>query len=293
MLSCEQCRKYLAFFLDQALGVKESLDVQEHLQECPDCADLAAAERALRAVVRRQAATTPLPEAAKQQLIRSAVQQRRHRWQRLATLHEAVQWRDVGLGVALTAAVLLVFLSPLRDLLNGDDTTRKFVHETAMAYHTYMDQDVPMEVKTSDDGQLVRWVNEVIGYPLQVPCITDKTTQLMGGRLCRLRDRKGLAMRYKHADADLVVFAFRDAALSLPARRMTPTKAGRFYVQHVSGRPVILWQRAGVTYSIVGDIDRQALLRVAGSVRYRRSEDVLQNVVLPRRPTSRTSVGGL
>ena len=292
MLSCEQCRKYLTFFLDRALGVKESLDVQEHLQECPDCTDLAAAERTMRTVVRQQAAAAPLSEAEKRQLIRRAMHPRGHRWPWLVTLREAVQWRDVGLGVALAAAVLLVFLNPLRDLLHGNSAARKFVHETAMAYHTYLDQDVPMEVKTSDDGQLVRWANDVIGHSLYVPCITDKAAQLVGGRLCRLRDRKGLAMRYKHADADLLVFAFRDAALSLPARRMTPTKDGRFYVQHVAGRPVILWQRAGVTYSMVGDIDRQALLRVAGSVRYRRNTDVLQNVVLPRRPT-RTTVGGL
>ena len=145
MLSCEQCRKYLAFFLDQALGVKESLDVQEHLQECPECTDMAAAERTLRAVVRQQAAAAPLPEAEKRQLIRRAMHQRRHHhWPWLATLREAVQWRDVGLGAAFAAAVLLVFLSPVRDLFSGDDAAHKFVHETAMAYHTYLDQDVPI-----------------------------------------------------------------------------------------------------------------------------------------------------
>ena len=289
MLSCEQCRKYLAFFLDQALGVKESLDVQEHLQECPECTDLVAAERAVRAVVRRQAATAPLPQAEKQLLIRRATQQRRHRWPQLAMLREAVQWRDVGLGAALATAMLLVFLNPVRDLLSGDNAVHKFVHETAMAYHTYLDQDVPMEVKTSDDGQLIRWANDVIGHSLNVPCITDKAAQLVGGRLCRLRNRKGLAMKYRHEGSDLLVFAFRDAALSLPARRMTPTEGGRFYVQHVAGRPVILWQRAGVTYSMIGDVDRQALLRVAGSVRYLHAEDATRNVTLIRSPFTTTS----
>lgn len=284
MLSCEQCRKYLAFFLDQALGVKESLEVQEHLQECPECTDVAAAERTLRVVVRRQAAAAPLPEAEKRQLIQRAIHQRGRLWPWLAMLREAVQWRDVGLGVAFGAAVLLVFLNPVRDLLSGDDAAHKFVHETAMAYHTYLDQDVPMEVKTSDDGLLVRWANNVIGHSLHVPCITDKAAQLVGGRLCRLRDRKGLAMKYRHEGSDLLVFAFRDAALSLPDRRMIPTEAGRFYVQHVAGRPVILWQRAGVTYSMVGDIDRQALLRVAGSVRYLHAKDAARNVTLTRSP---------
>ena len=292
MLSCERCRKYLAFFLDQALGVKESLDVQEHLQECPECTDLVAAERAVRAAVRQQAATAPLPQVEKQQLIRRAMQQRRHRWPQLAMLREAVQWRDVGLGAALAAAMLLVFLSPMRDLLRGDNAANKFVHETAMAYHTYLDQDVPMEVKTSDDGQLIRWANDVIGHSLHVPCITDKAAQLVGGRLCRLRDRKGLAMKYRHEGSDLLVFALRDAALSLPDRRMTPTEGGKFYVQHVAGRPVILWQRAGVTYSMVGDIDHQALLRMAGSVRYRQNTDVIHNVAVPMRPI-RTAISGL
>ena len=104
MLSCEQCRKYLAFFLDQALGVKESLDVHEHLQECAECTDLAAAERTLRAVVRQKAAAAPLPEAEKRQLIRRAMRQNGHAWSWLAALREAVQWRDVGLGVAFAAA---------------------------------------------------------------------------------------------------------------------------------------------------------------------------------------------
>jgi anti-sigma factor RsiW len=277
MLSCEQCRKYLGFYLDQVLGVKESLEVQEHLQGCPECTDLAAAERSLRAVVRQQAVTEPLPEADKRRLIRLAMHQPGHSWPWLTKLREAVQWRDVGLGAAVSAAILLVFLSPVRDLLIGHDAAQKFVHETAMAYHTYLDQDVPMEVNTSDDGQLARWANNVVDRHFQVPCITDKAAQLVGGRVCRLRDRKGLAMKYRHEDSDLLVFAFRDAALSLPDRRMTATEAGDFYVRHVAGRPVILWQRAGVTYSLVGDIDHQALLRVAGTVRYLHAKDAGQN----------------
>jgi len=42
MLSCHECERYLPVFLDHALEVKESLDVQAHLQSCPSCADRAA-----------------------------------------------------------------------------------------------------------------------------------------------------------------------------------------------------------------------------------------------------------
>ena len=191
MLSCEQCRKYLGFYLDQALGVKESLEVQEHLQECQECTDLAAAECSLRAVVRQQAVTAPLPEADKRRLIRVAMQQPRHSWPWLAKLREAIQWRDAGLGAAVTAAVLLVFLSPVRDLLIGHDAARKIVHETALAYHTYLHHDVPMEVETNDDFHLARWANDVVDRNFRVPCITDETAQLVGGRVCRFAGSQG------------------------------------------------------------------------------------------------------
>ena len=34
MLSCQECERYLPVFLDHALEVKESLDVQAHLLDC-------------------------------------------------------------------------------------------------------------------------------------------------------------------------------------------------------------------------------------------------------------------
>ena len=195
MLSCEQCRKYLAFFLDQALGVKESLDVQEHLQECPECTDLVAAERAVRAVVRRQAATAPLPQAEK-----TAADPARHATAQasLAAVGDVARggavagrrpWRSAGHSHA--AGVPEPGARPVKRGQRGAQIRARDRHGVITPIWT---RTYPWEVKTSDDGQLIRWANDVIGHSLNVPCITDKAAQLVGGRLCRLRNRKGLAM---------------------------------------------------------------------------------------------------
>ena len=55
MLSCQECEKYLDAFLDDALDVKQCLDVEEHLRSCNACAHRAEAEQTLRHFVRRQA----------------------------------------------------------------------------------------------------------------------------------------------------------------------------------------------------------------------------------------------
>jgi anti-sigma factor RsiW len=269
MLSCQDCEKYLPVFLDQALDVKESLDVQEHLQNCPACTDLAAAERTLRQFVRERASEPSPQEAVKRRIVRQAIQQStRPRWRE--RLRMFVRPWDFALGAA-TAMLLLVFA--IRFLGLGasaeEDMTQRLVRETSIAYDTYTSQSMPLEVETANDQVIVEWFNRRMGYPMAVPCITDKATKLRGGRLCRLFDRKSAAFIYQRDGVDLVLFAFKGAGLALPSKRMMQTQNGTFYIQHVSGRPVAMWKRDGVTYSLIGDLDRDELLRVAGTIHYR------------------------
>ncbi len=73
MLSCQDCEKYLAAFLDKALEVKASLDVQEHLLHCSPCADRAEGERTLHAFVSEHARVPPLPDEVKCRIVRQAM----------------------------------------------------------------------------------------------------------------------------------------------------------------------------------------------------------------------------
>ena len=269
MLSCQDCEKYLPVFLDQALEVKESLDVQEHLQSCASCTHLAEAERTLRQFVRERAIEPPPQDALKRRIMRQAMQQ--STWQSWgARLRMLVRPLDFALGAA-TAMLLLVFIVRFLGLASSadEDMTQRLVREASMAYDTYTSQSMPPEVEAANDQVVVEWFNRRMGYPMAVPCITDKATKLRGGRLCRLFNRKSAAFMYQRDGVDLVLFAFKGSGLRLPPKRMMQTQGGTFYIQHVSGRPVAMWKRDGVTYSLVGDLDRDELLRVAGTIHYR------------------------
>jgi anti-sigma factor (TIGR02949 family) len=267
MLSCQDCEKYLDAFLDNALDVKENLDVQEHLHSCTPCAKRATAERALRAFIRQHATTPPLPEELKRRIVRQAMRPPQHRrWGiPVGTLPHL---RDFVMGVAAAAVLLLVFnaafiASP------GDDMTQTFVHETSITYSTYKTQHMPPEVASTDDNVVTQWFNNHMGYALKVPCITDAATKLQGGRLCRLLNRKSAALIYERNGVELLLFAFKGEQLSLPAKQMVRTKDHVFYLQNVGGRPVAMWQHGGTTYSLVSDIDSDELLKVATTISYR------------------------
>lgn len=268
MLSCQDCEKYLYAFLDNGLDVKESLDVEEHVRSCTSCANQAEAEQALRGFIRQQATTPPLPEEAKRRMIRQAIQASRFqpRQQRRGF---GVHVRDFVIGVAAAAAVLLLIFRPFSFSSSGDDMVQQFAREASMTYGTYRTQHVPPEVTSTDDKAITRWFNSRMGYKLKIPCITDASTKLLGGRICRLFDRKSAAMIYQRNGVEILLFAFKDGQIPMPEKYRVQTKDHVFYVQSVAGRPVAMWQQDGMTYSMVGDLDRESLVQVATTINYR------------------------
>jgi anti-sigma factor RsiW len=269
MLSCQDCEKYLDAFLDHALAVKESLDVQEHLRACTPCTNRVDVERTLRSFIRQHAAPAPMAEELKQRIVRQAMQdpqQRCWRWGVSAGL--IAHARDFVMGVAAAALLLLVF-SAVFATSQGDNMAQKFVKEASMTYGTYKSQHMPPEVVSADDKVVTQWINNHMGEQMKVPCITDSATKLQGGRLCRLVDRKSAALMYERHGVDLLLFAFKGEPLSLPAKQMKRIKDHVFYLQNVGGRPVAMWQHGGITYSIVGDMSPDELLQVATTINYR------------------------
>jgi anti-sigma factor RsiW len=268
MLSCRDCGKYLVAFLDNALELKDHLDIQEHLHSCTPCTNRAEAERALRAFVRQHATIPPLPEHLKQRIIRNAMppSPSLHWW---ARLQAPVRLWECLMGMATAATVLLLTLGPFAPLSEKADLMHRFVREASLAYSTYTTQRMPLEVVSADDGIVTQWLNSRMDYHLHNPYITDKATQLLGGRLDHLLGRKSAVLMYQRRDVPVLLFAFKSDQLSLPAQHMIRAKDRLFYVQTVSGRPVVMWQHGGITYSMVGDLDRHDLLQTAATIGHR------------------------
>jgi anti-sigma factor RsiW len=268
MLSCQECERYLPVFLDHALEVKESLDVQAHLQGCPPCADRAESEQHVRTFVRQYLDVPPPPDELKRTIILRAMQAECRRGWR-AYLPAPVCLRDFAMGLATAAILVLVAYAAIPDL-SSDHDIQQVVREASLAYGTYTTQHMPLEVVSADDSAVTQWLNTRMGYHIKIPCITDRATQLLGGRLCRLLDRKSAALMYQRHGVPILLFAFRGDHMLLPTQHNAlPNDQTAVHVRYVSGRPVAMWQRDGVVYSMVGDLQRDDLVQVASTINYR------------------------
>jgi anti-sigma factor RsiW len=268
MLSCEDCEKYLEPFVDQALEVKESLDVEQHLIACAPCADRVEAERSFRQFVRQHAVAPSLPMPDKRRIVLQAVRATQQETAIRPPRH-TFQVRGFMMGLVTAAALLLLVFKPYFFASPADDMMQKFANEASITYGTYMTQRVPPEFVNGDDKIVTKWLNANMGYKLKMPCITDKATKLLGGRLCRLLDRKSAAMMYKRNGANLLLFAFKGGHIAMPEKYRVNAKGQEFYVRTISGRPVAMWNYNGMTYSMVGDMDHDDLVQVAKTIDYR------------------------
>lgn len=268
MLSCEDCEKYLEPFLDQALEVKESLDIEQHLNACTSCTDRVEAERSFRRFVRQQASASSLPMSDKRRIVLQAMrafEQQTH----LPPPRHTFHMRDFLMGLMTAAAFLLFVFKPYFFVSQSDDMMQKFANEASMTYGTYLAQHVPPEFIHTDDRIVTKWLSAHMGYRLKMPCITDRATKLLGGRLCRLFDRKSATMMYERNGAYLLLFAFKGGHLTLPEKYKVESQGHELYIRTVSGRPVAMWNYGNVTYTMVGDIDPDDLLQVATTIDYR------------------------
>jgi anti-sigma factor RsiW len=173
------------------------------------------------------------------------------------------------MGMATAAILALVAYGTLPDL-SSDYDVQKVVREASLAYGTYTSQHMPLEVVSADDATVTQWLNTHMGYRIKIPCITDTATHLLGGRICRLLDRKSVALMYQRHGVPILIFAFRGDHMSLPTQKSPlPNGQTTVHMRYVSGRPVAMWQRDGVVYSMVGDVHHDDLMQVASTVNYR------------------------
>lgn len=121
----------------------------------------------------------------------------------------------------------------------------------------------PVEVRATEE-HLVRWLSRRLDYNLKVPVLAEEGFELLGGRLLPGVDGGAIAL-----------FMYQDAGgkrltLSVTRRKQTQ-QVTAFQFAREGSVSVFYWIDRDCGYFLSGDLDKNTLARVAGSV-YRQLE---------------------
>ena len=257
-MNCQETRVLLHAFLDDELDPVRSLDVQSHLDACPDCAREHAAHRSLRAALRDEALYFRSP-AGLENRVRAALGsrgaiERRAGW--LDGVGALVRMRWAWLPAGATAALLAVtvitiwrFGAPpsgrMADNLLGREVVASHVRSLMAGHLT----DVP----SSDHHTVKPWFNGRLDFSPPVKDLAAQGFALVGGRLDYLAGRPVAALVYQRRlhVINLMVWP----APGVPDRSSIAATDQGYHVLH--------WTQAGMTYWAVSDLNENEMQEFA------------------------------
>lgn len=189
-MQCEQGTGLLSPYLDAALPPAENVKVEAHLATCPACRAQLATLRALKHAISHLPSSEEPTGAVRARVDALRLGQRARR-----------PWRAVGLSMA--AAGVLVALSTLMLRRVGDPVAR--LADDLVADHLHSVPEVrPAEIASSDPAELTRFFSGHVPFSAVVPKLPGAT--LLGGRLCKIEERRVELLFYKREQRTLSLF---------------------------------------------------------------------------------------
>jgi anti-sigma factor RsiW len=234
---CSRWELMLHGFIDGELDAAHSLQLEQHLAACPDCADELKRFQTLKRLVSQKGVRWRAPDHVRAQVLAAIAQEAAKqprpvasRWDRIfATIR---QWLFVPSLAALAASLFLVL---------GPMPNRTSIQDELVAGHVRsMLADHLTDVATSDQHTVKPWFNGKIDFSPPVVDLAKQGFPLVGGRVDYIGGRVVAALVYRRRGHLINVFVW-------PAPPAGATESSH------EGYSVENWSKDGLTFWAVSD----------------------------------------
>lgn len=258
-MDCASVKKLLMAFVDDALSVREHLDVIHHLEKCGPCRRLMEAQRAFKQAIKDKLGLEKAPGELRRTILK-----------RLAREEGLWGWllfhrRAFLSGVAVALIVLFLGGAVYSHFFGAP---RELIRQAITVHNAYYQGEPPMELASSDQARLASWFKARLPFDFYFPSFKDKNSRLLGARLCLLMGQRNAHLFYRlnGRKASLFVMGKKDSLL--PAAGGWEKGGLRMHSYYDEGYWVIIWEKAGCIYTLVLESSggREELRRVLAMV---------------------------
>lgn len=234
--------------LDGELTAEERASIESRLAGDPDAARKASElDRISDAIRTRYVAVLdePLPPSMQAAVAASGAPRRASPWLRIAA---ALALLIAGGGTGYL----------LRGALDEHAARSAELVGNALSAHSVYVSEVrhPVEVGAGEEAHLVKWLTKRLGANVRAPNLAAGGYRLLGGRLLPTGNGPAAQFMYENTEG---------RRLTLYVRQSGPSENTAFQFADAHGLSAFYWIDQPLAYALVGELPREALLKIARS----------------------------
>jgi anti-sigma factor RsiW len=255
-MTCGETREYLYAFLDSELDAPLSIELQRHLERCPDCAQQAEIERAIRRQLGAGLESQVVAACTNEQSLRRMIDQvtGHCRSSRLFSGR-----RYLLSGVAAAVIVALGAWSVWRTW-HPSTPGQAFADLLVKDFEHFQQEGRPLQIASADRDAIANWLHDKTALAVVLPTADPTHARLLGGRKCSLKGRPAAFALYEidGVPASLVVVSTDVAQLDF--KSPSPGAEKPHFVDRCKGHTVVACTRGSLVYAAVSTLPAEDLV---------------------------------
>lgn len=259
-VGCRKMKRLLYRFLDDELPRERVEAIERHLDECLDCRNHATATASLEERLRVCLESGPAP-ADLWPRIQASLSDRElgAATPKKPPARRVAQWMWLGAAAAVVVVALFMLRAPMEEADSLDDRLVTLpVHDLA----TFIAAERPLDVASADPEFLRAWFQPKMNFAVPRPP-NAHAAELVGGRLCYFLERRVASFMYRHEGRYLSLFVMEEEGLPQPAGERVLFAGHEAVLRDLEGFTHMIWRRSDLLYSLVSDLPRERLIRIA------------------------------
>jgi anti-sigma factor RsiW len=255
---CDDNSRLLHGYLDGELDLVRSLEIEEHLKACPDCAQQLWSQQTVRKAFRSSNLYQRAPSGLGVR-IRASISQEVAR-EAGAALHPRpismlTAKRNVWNWLAVAAAILVLALLTWRALpnLEGRGNSDLVAQELVASHIRSLQPGHLFDVQSTDQHTVKPWFDGKLDFSPPVRDLAEEGFPLVGGRLDYIDHRAVAALVYQRHQHFINIFIW-------PADKQTDNN---LHSESSQGYNMVFWEHGGMYLCAVSDLSTGDLQQFA------------------------------
>lgn len=233
-------------YLDSELDLVRSLELEEHLKTCPDCAQEVWTQQTLRQGLRSANLYHRAP-AGLEARIRAALP----REKKVVEMPRRIFWNWAAVAAAILVALVLTWR--MMPSFLGRSRTDLLAQEVVASHIRSLQPGHLLDVESTDQHTVKPWFNGKIDFSPPVKDFAEDGFPLIGGRLDYIDHRPAAALIYQRHKHFINVYVWPKSE----------GKESRTRLELSEGYNIAFWEHGGMYFCAVSDLNTGELQQFA------------------------------